>query len=1041
MVQVCTLLTILLCTTLTCLGDGPGRALKAPVAAEYMGLPLSSPPLDMNVLHQVLFDSKPDVVVWVGGEHHASILWIAHGMDVVNNGRVVAVGFKRGLVDAAVRDHPRVTVMEGNALTALDRVLALVSPKHDRSMVVIGGTLSSSDSFRAMELYGTLVIEGSWMVLEQANSNIQTFLKSPLQRTKWRILEHPKESVLGAVSWGFLQKLGNAGRSPPSELLHAGGLDRQAVYEYHSQWNLVPLDYARFIESVDRAVVYDMSQIKLSAEGDGSPTTFTFTPRESGNGNDVLLDVRDACMQIYETDSDICIASIFAKLHSTLPYTADMGVPMHDWELDTPLHVYAPRSSFETVRCPHRLPPAGAAAAAVREKGVAVVGPVTGKGAVGRIRSVITGREEFSEKSPSMSPADRSRYLDPLCGMKSNRCRAWDPSFFEMIEDPYVLQEVEIMLGSDCILDSTAISVQWAGEPPFGPHVDRPLVEKNDGSAWPYSSEDYPSPPLDSPVSVQVLWLLDNFTASNGAFYVLKDSLERENRGKRPNLPHGMYPMKGNPQLVTGLEGSIIIAHGAVWHGAAQNFYPRPRIAFLVQYVPKFVRPGQRYPYEMLPRDSSERLKSLFDMYRFDIRGTLEVQIGGLTKEIEYDKRTLEGAYAGAFDAASAVESSQYEMANNFGMEAEDEVLKRSLLNYDMCHAPPTSAGRRRPESNTRSRRSYVMKEHHPTAGFSMPPMAFGVGGTTAGMPENDAIDLVASALKAGVLHLDLAEMYGNQRALGKLFRALWGGPETNNSLVPSGKYAGIPRRDSIFITSKLWCTNMSPEHANDALMLTLQLLQLSYLDLWLIHWPVPLEHVGLAGPSLEGVAFPQDRITGAVKFAAGYSICDTWHAMEASQERGLTRRLGVYNFPKAMLHNIINCHHNVRPLVNQIEAHPYLPQNEMIKFANLVNVSVQAYSPLGGLLQSGERGLFVDPIIRAVAAANKKTEAEVLLRWSIQRGIPVVSTSRKKSRIEQFLGVKDGFQLSREDMEKINSIRTRARFMAPEPFAFLFGE
>ena len=1032
---------------------------------DYMGVQMWKFPVDLNVYRQLIFKERPDVLIEIGNNRGGSTLWLAHLLDIMNHGRIIAVDIDHSIFDQNVRLHPRITLIEGDAPAVFEKVQQLINPKHERVLVIEDASHRYQATLDIMNSYGTLVNEGSWMIIEDtilhhgaenllftdpgAHKSVEDFMNDPTHRQDWRIVREMEKFIMTWNPSGFLQKIQHPARKTDTGELVFDRETRQGLYNYHHQWHRAGMDHGRFLSQLDQTKSYKLSAVSLSGPGG---TDFLFSPSLEGHLVDVQTlyrDIKTLCQNVLKSGSeDLCISLVMAKVFSTHPGFSSASspsswVPMHDWEVDTPLHVYVNRSTFNVVHRPRIMPPVGSAARAVRNVGVAVVGPILDKTAVDRLRRVVSSRPEFVERTPNVP--HRSRYFDPLCGGKSNRCQAWDPGFVSLVEHPYVLKEVEALVGSDCIVDSTAMSVQWPGESAFGPHVDRPLVEKDDDSVWPYSSVDYPSPPLDHPISIQVLWLLDNFTTSNGAFYVLNEGFEKNNEGKRPNMAQGIYPTDATPQMVTGLEGSVIIAQGSAWHGAAHNFYPRPRIAFLVQYVPKFVRPGSRYPFSMLPHGASYRLKSLFDVHRHEVEESMELTFEGRKSEtFQYNKNSLSGVYENAFELATNAFQLQPEEAHVTAMSVEDEALKRALLEYDICHPPKSSSPSVKPTPRLEetSPRSYVLSNlHHNMVDFTVPPLAFGVGGITAGMSESELVELVLHALKSGIRHLDLAEMYGNQKAIGKLFFELWGSPGNMNSGVPSGHYAGLPRREDVFITSKVWCTNMSPEHVQDALLLTLEHLQLSYLDLWLIHWPVPLEYVGLTGPSLKGIAYPKDPNTGAVKFAAGFSLCDTWRAMERSSQEGLARNLGVSNFPRALLHDIISCHRLVRPLVNQVEAHPFLPQTNLINFARAHNVTVQAYSPLGGFVNSNERALFTDPTLGTIANDHEKSVAEILLRWSYQRGVPVVSTSRKMRRVEQFARVGLDFKLTNEDMKKINSIGTRIRFMVPPPFSFLFGD
>ena len=539
----------------------------------------------------------------------------------------------------------------------------------------------------------------------------------------------------------------------------------------------------------------------------------------------------------------------------------------------------------------------------------------------------------------------------------------------------HVLTAVESILGTDCIVDSTAISIQWPGDSSFGPHVDRPfLINRTVDGEWPYSSQlktkdtsGINLPPMNYPISVQVLWLLDHFSTSNGAFYYIPtvngDQAKRGNDHLPKSYPRNTFPK--NAQMITGESGSVLFAHGGILHGAAPNMHPRPRIAFLVQYVPKFVRPGNTYPFSLLTTilssvdnsKSNARLKELFDI-----------------KNIKNTDNS---------DSSS------------------------SKLNF-FVHQETS-------------------KDVTPMQ-FLFPTLAFGVG-TSAAASNGDEIRLfIRSALVSGLRHFDLAEMYGNHKEIGILFNELWGKEASTLPL-------NIPPRSEVYITSKLWTTNMNPKHTHSALLHTLKELQLSYLDLWLIHWPIPMIHTTIENPSL-GKSWPQDEF-GRTGYAKGYSICDTWNSMEKSLTTGLIQNIGVSNFSPMLLQIIIGCSVNGGPIVNQVESHPYLPQTDLLKYCQHNGIIMQAYSPLANG-KEGTTKLLNENVIVKAALNHQITSAQVVMRWNIQRGVPIVSTTRRMERMNEMINVMK-IVLTEEEMQSINEITFRKRYVVPKQFEFAF--
>ena len=311
--------------------------------------------------------------------------------------------------------------------------------------------------------------------------------------------------------------------------------------------------------------------------------------------------------------------------------------------------------------------------------------------------------------------------------------------------------------------------------------------------------------------------------------------------------------------------------------------------------------------------------------------------------------------------------------------------------------------------------------------------VAFGVGTSASNLNGNGIRTVILEALRSGVRHFDLAEMYGNHLEIGKLFHELWGGgkPKVEGDVVPD-----IPPRNEIFITSKIWTTNMNPIHVHQTLLHTLKELQLEYLDAWLIHWPVPMIHTTIENPS-KGRSWPQNN-QGQAVFAKGYSICDTWLSMEKEHEIGLVKHLGVSNFSPSLLHMLLGCLDQVHPIINQVEVHPYNPQQALFRFCQNNNITMQAYSPLAGGGSIGEYNLFQERSIVEASENHRVSPAEILFAWSLQRGIPFVSSTKRIERIKPMLASKN-IPLTKDEMKRINDISFRHRFGVPDQFKFLF--
>ena len=275
-----------------------------------------------------------------------------------------------------------------------------------------------------------------------------------------------------------------------------------------------------------------------------------------------------------------------------------------------------------------------------------------------------------------------------------------------------------------------------------------------------------------------------------------------------------------------------------------------------------------------------------------------------------------------------------------------------------------------------------------------MPALGFGT------LIPDLAVTITATrdALEAGFRHFDCAERYGNEREVGTALQAALA--------------AGAVAREDIFITTKLWNTNHRPERVEPAFEASLDRLALKYLDLYLIHTPFAFQ----PGDNQD----PRDK-NGNVLYDHDVTLLDTWNAMEALVDHGKCRAIGLSDVSLDELKPIYESA-RIKPAVVQVEAHPYLPETDLLEFCKERGVVFLAFAPLG----HGTRpGPLEDPVILAIAARVRKTPAQVLLAWAVQRGTALLTTPRSAARAKENFDISP---LPEDALDEINRIQTRQR-------------
>lgn len=267
--------------------------------------------------------------------------------------------------------------------------------------------------------------------------------------------------------------------------------------------------------------------------------------------------------------------------------------------------------------------------------------------------------------------------------------------------------------------------------------------------------------------------------------------------------------------------------------------------------------------------------------------------------------------------------------------------------------------------------------------GVDMPWLGLGVFKVEEGA---DLIAAVKAAIKHGYRSIDTAAIYGNESGVGQAIR---------EALAENGI-----AREELFVTSKVWNQDQGYDETLAAFDASLSKLGLDVLDLYLIHWPV----------------------------AGKYK--DTWRALEKLYKDGRVRAIGVSNFHVHHLQDLLSTA-EIKPMVDQVEFHPYLAQNELLTFTKEQGIQLEAWSPL----MQGE--LLNQPVLQEIAAKYNKSVAQTILRWDLQKGVVTIPKSIKEHRIIENASIFD-FELSPEDMERIDALNQNRR-VGPDPDNFDF--
>ncbi|MDB2445145.1 aldo/keto reductase [Gammaproteobacteria bacterium] len=289
---------------------------------------------------------------------------------------------------------------------------------------------------------------------------------------------------------------------------------------------------------------------------------------------------------------------------------------------------------------------------------------------------------------------------------------------------------------------------------------------------------------------------------------------------------------------------------------------------------------------------------------------------------------------------------------------------------------------------------------------------------------KQDTADRVYDAIALGYRHLDSAADYGNEIEVGQgISRAL---------------AEGICSREELWVTSKLWNTSHRREHVEKACRKTLSDLALDYLDLYLIHFPIALKYVPVEkhyppewtfDPHSENPIMELEKVP----------LSETWAAMESLVDLALVREIGVCNYSSALIHDLMS-YCKIKPSMLQVELHPFLTQENLLRTAMDYGIAVTGFSPLGALsyidlnMATGEESVLAHSVVKVVSERTGATPAQVVLRWGLQRGCAIIPKSSKRERLIENIELSN-FVLTESEMDSISALNKNRRFNDPALF------
>lgn len=289
--------------------------------------------------------------------------------------------------------------------------------------------------------------------------------------------------------------------------------------------------------------------------------------------------------------------------------------------------------------------------------------------------------------------------------------------------------------------------------------------------------------------------------------------------------------------------------------------------------------------------------------------------------------------------------------------------------------------------------------------GDKVPALGLGTWKSAKG----EVYDAIRTAINLGYRHFDCAHLYMNEAEIGEAFSDAF--------------KAGDVTREELFVTSKLWNNRHREEQVRPAFDLTVKNLQLGYLDLYLIHWPIVLK---------DDVNFPENG--EELVSLKETPLSETWKGMIELKKSGDAKHIGVSNFSPKKIQDVWDAT-GVKPEVNQVEMHPFMQQKALKSYCDENDIILTAYAPLGSAdrpknrINEGEPNLFHNETIKKIAAEKEVSEAQVMLAWAVNYGVTVIPKSVNEGRLKENLAAAD-IELSTEEMSALTDIDLNSRYV-----------